>query len=38
MHFFIRTHLAKIEMIADDGSTCVVKFDNIGSVEVVKVC
>jgi len=31
-----KTHLAKIEMIADDGSTCVVKFDNIGSVEVVK--
>lgn len=31
-----KLHNAKIEMIADDGFTCVVKFDNIGAVEVVQ--
>jgi len=32
-----KMHNAKIEMIADDGLTCVVKFDNIGAVEVVQI-
>lgn len=30
-------HNAKVDMVADDGISCTVKFDNIGSVEVVKV-
>ena len=30
-------HNAKIDMIADNGDSCTVKFDNIGSVEIVKI-